>query len=58
MYKYSYAKTPAPTTMICLGIHEAPMTENGDDSRVVNFPSFVFSNKGINNSIKITFQLG
>jgi len=32
--------------MICLGIHEAPMTENGDDSRVVNFPSFVFSNKG------------
>ena len=33
--------------MICLGIHEAPMTENGDKSRVVDYPAFVFSNKGI-----------
>ena len=36
----------AQDDLIVLGIHEAPMTVDGDTSNVVLFPSIVFSSKG------------
>ena len=33
-------------SIICLGIHEAPMNLDGDATKVVQVPSFVYSSKG------------
>ena len=38
--------TIEPDDLIVLEVHEAPMTVDGDTSKVVQYPSIVFSAKG------------